>query len=113
MFYFFLFFFGTVHSVLIVQTFSLVTGGVTQVKDQGVCGSCWSFGTVGTIEGAYFIKYGRRVRFSQQQLVDCSWGEGNNGCDGGEDFRYSLDDNLYYSETSLCDHLKVKTTLLL
>jgi len=68
----------------------LFTGAVTQVKDQGVCGSCWSFGTVGTIEGAYFLKTGRRERFSQQQLIDCSWGEGNNGCDGGEDFRSVL-----------------------
>ena len=42
---------------------------------------------MGTIEGAYFLKTGRRERFSQQQLIDCSWGEGNNGCDGGEDFR--------------------------
>ncbi|XP_052777162.1 digestive cysteine proteinase 1-like isoform X2 [Mya arenaria] len=64
-----------------------ILGAVTPVKDQGVCGSCWSFGTVGTIEGAYFLKMGERVRFSQQQLIDCSWGEGNNGCDGGEDFR--------------------------
>jgi len=45
---------------------------------------------VGTIEGAYFVKTGQRIRLSQQQLVDCSWGEGNNGCDGGEDFRYTV-----------------------
>lgn len=28
-----------------------------------------------------------RIRLSQQQLMDCSWGFGNNACDGGEDFR--------------------------
>nr|CAI5830895.1 unnamed protein product [Callosobruchus analis] len=59
-----------------------------QILDQSVCGSCWSFGTIGAIEGAYFLKNGGKlVRLSQQALIDCSWGYGNNGCDGGEDFR--------------------------
>ncbi|XP_023327352.1 digestive cysteine proteinase 1 [Eurytemora carolleeae] len=62
-------------------------GAVTPVKDQSVCGSCWSFGTVGTLEGTLFLHTGQLVRLSQQALVDCSWGFGNNGCDGGEDFR--------------------------
>merc|ERR1711962_1429291 len=62
-------------------------GAVTPVKDQSVCGSCWSFGTVGTLEGTLFLQTGNLVRLSQQALVDCSWGFGNNGCDGGEDFR--------------------------
>nr|KAF7397988.1 hypothetical protein H0235_015996 [Vespula pensylvanica] len=62
-------------------------GAVTPVKDQSVCGSCWSFGTTGAVEGAYYMRYGKLVRLSQQALIDCSWGFGNNGCDGGEDFR--------------------------
>lgn len=64
-----------------------IFGAVTPVKDQGICGSCWSFGTTGTIEGALFVKHKKLIRLSQQNLIDCSWGFGNNACDGGEDFR--------------------------
>ena len=62
-------------------------GAVTPPKDQAICGSCWSFGTTGTLEGSYFVKTKQLVKFSEQALIDCSWGEGNNGCDGGEEWR--------------------------
>jgi len=54
---------------------------VTPVKDQGQCGSCWSFGTTGGLEGAWFNHHSELISMSEQQFMDCS--TENYGCGGG------------------------------
>jgi hypothetical protein len=56
-------------------------GGCTPVKNQGSCGSCWAFGTVGPLECNIKIKDGVIVDLAEQWLVSCNsdgW-----GCGGG------------------------------
>jgi cathepsin L len=56
---------------------------VNPVKNQGTCGSCWAFSTIGSVESAFAIKTGKLPQLSEQQLVQCSKGFGNGGCSGG------------------------------
>jgi len=59
------------------------TGAVTPIKNQGQCGSCWSFSTSGALEGANFSKTGSLTPLSEQQFMDCSKDLGNLSCSGG------------------------------
>ena len=71
-------------------------GMTTPIKDQGACGSCWTFATTGTVESANAIFGSGLVSLAEQQLVDCVTVD--DGCGGGmtyDAYTYLIDHYAY------------------
>lgn len=62
-------------------------GVVTPVKNQGSCGSCWTFSAAETVESHWAIHTGSLQELSQQQIASCTSNPencgGTGGCEGG------------------------------
>jgi len=60
---------------------------ITPVKDQGDCGSCWSFATAESIESYWALATNQLGDLSEQQILDCTPNPddcgGTGGCGGG------------------------------
>lgn len=86
-------------------------GLVNPIRNQGKCGSCWSYTAASVAEGV-LLKKGIKTRLSEQNLVDCSKNGGNSGCNGGDSYaalKYisrngiaSLDDYPYTGRNGKC-----------
>jgi KDEL-tailed cysteine endopeptidase len=60
------------------------TPAVSPVKNQGSCGSCWSFSATGGLEGAYYAAGNTAgTSLSEQNLVSCDNSGDDQACNGG------------------------------
>lgn len=92
---------------------------ITNVSSQNGCGSCWIFATVSAIESAYAIKYGKLLKMSTQQILDCNdlydcnggtvetvykWIRSNGGVCLDSDYAYVSKKNLCNNNCTVIPH---------
>jgi len=99
-------------------------GAVTRVKNQGSCGSCWTFGASASLETFYKSTSGVLRAFSEQELLDCTYEStsGKDGCKGGwpsNCFDYAKAGHLasekdygYRAKDNKCRNSNYKTALI-
>lgn len=58
------------------------TAKLPAIKNQGSCGSCWTFGAAAAFEYQLNRNYNTPLAISEEQLLDCTYPT-RNGCNGG------------------------------
>ncbi len=94
--------------------------GVSSVKNQASCGSCWAFASIAVLESQVLIQTGQEMDFAEQQLVDCT--PLSYGCSGGitemgwEYLLYmglvSEEEYPYQAEDTICKHWQYARRLM-
>jgi len=99
-------------------------GVVTDVKNQGGCGSCWAFSATETVESHYAIASGKLVELAPQTYVNCVENPnecgGTGGCEGAtmelafnltKESGIALEEDLpYRGEDETCGKYKAAVT---
>nr|AYV99606.1 venom polypeptide [Dolopus genitalis] len=70
---------------------------LSPIQNQGDCGCCWAYASIGAVEAHLTKKTGKFEKLSEQELVECLKTENTDGCDGGmhyEAFDYMIDDGI-------------------
>ena len=63
-------------------------GAVTPINDQKKCGSCYAMSSLGAVESHWFIRSGKLIEMSEQEIIDCSIEKYLGlGCSGGIAFQ--------------------------
>jgi hypothetical protein len=71
------------HSIVVRLDWSKKGAVNPIVYNQGQCASDWAMTATTVLEGQHFLKTGKLIRLSAQNLLDCSTKFANQGCNGG------------------------------